>query len=99
MTDKAPTITDLDEMLADQVLHTLGNSCYLDLLETSDLHNRLPQLYLHVMAGPASAAVDVLPDLVELSRALTRHAFASRRLAVQLERVRDALRSAGKEVN
>jgi hypothetical protein len=92
MSDQVPTTTDLDEVLADQVLHTLGNSCYLDLLETNDLHNRLPQLYLDVLACQPGGAVDVLPELVELSRALTRHACASRSLARHLERVKRALR-------
>jgi hypothetical protein len=91
MADQVPTIADLDEILADQVLETLGNSCYLDLLETSDLHNRLPQLYLDVVACPPAPAVDLLPELVELSRALTRHAYVSRSLARQLERVKRAL--------
>jgi hypothetical protein len=91
MADHVPTVGDLDEILADQVLHTLGNSCYLDLRETSDLQNRLPQFYLDVIACPPGPAVDVLPELIELSRALTRHAYVSRSLARQVERVKRSL--------
>ena len=91
MSDQVPAIADLDEVLADQVLRTLGNSCYLDLLETSDLHSHLPHLYLDVVACQPGGVVDLLPELVELSRALTRHAYASRSLTLQVERVKRAL--------
>jgi hypothetical protein len=82
----------LEEALTGEMVRAYGAALYDTLLETADLHSRLPELYEDAAAYPLDEAVVALPVIVDLTKLLREQAAATRELIICLAHLKEGLR-------